>query len=36
VIYSADKKLRIEEPFVDTEVSITPQTVREIPDKHFR
>ena len=36
VIYSADRKLRIEEPFVDTEVSITPQTVREIPDKHFR
>ena len=35
-IYSADKKMRIEEPFVDTEVSITPQTVREIPDKHFR
>jgi len=36
VIYSADKKLHIEEPFVDTEVSITPQTVREIIDKHFR
>ena len=36
VIYSADRKLRIEEPFVDTEVSITPQTVRAILDKHFR
>lgn len=35
-IFSEDKKTHIESPFFDTELPITPQTVREILDKQFR
>lgn len=34
VIVSEDKKTRLIVPFNDTEESVTPQTVREIIEKH--
>ena len=36
IIYSEDKKTRIEAPFPDTEVPVTPQTIGDIPAKHLK
>lgn len=35
-IISEDKKVKLESPFLDTEVSITPQVIRNHLEKHMR
>ncbi|MBQ8966993.1 hypothetical protein [Ruminococcus sp.] len=36
IIYSEDKKTRIEAPFPDTEVPVTPKTIGDILDKYLK